>query len=300
LEKTDAHAAQAGPQRLKVIYIMGAARSGSSILGVVLGNCAGTFFAGELFGYLENSGRGVGEREQSYWAALRERLPAVPEVLRDGRTASAFYKSVALFKPSLRRIRTGPLRLTFREHEATFLRALARDAGAEVLIDSSSYPLRAKELTDVDGLDIRLIYVLRDPRSVVASFTGSEWKFYNSKRRTNAYLAMTASVAMGIFLSHPRERRLLVRYEDLVREPEAAVRRVLEMAGMDCAVPDLDALAPGSPFGANKLVFRANQTVSEGGPIAFRRSTSRPPRDVFTQILQAPFMAAARLLRPQT
>jgi len=279
---------------------MGAARSGSSILGVVLGNCAGTFFAGELFGYLENSGRGVGEREMSHWAALRERMPQVPEALRDDHTASAFYKSVALFKPSLYRIRTGPLRPVFRQHEAQFLRALASDAGAETLIDSSSYPLRAKELAAVDGIDLRLIYVLRDPRSVVASFTGSEWKFYNTKRRTNAYLAMTASVATSIFLGHPRNKRLLVRYEDLVREPEAVVRQVLDMAGIDCAVPDLDALAPGNPFGANKLVFRANQAVSEGGPIAFRRGESRPPSDTFTQILQAPFMAVARLLRPQT
>jgi hypothetical protein len=277
---------------------MGAARSGSSILGVVLGNCEGTFFAGELFGYLENSGRGVGEREKTYWAALRERLPSVPEQLGNGRTASAFYKSVALFKPSLRRIRKGPLRRLFEEHEAHFLRALARDAGAEVLIDTSSYPLRAKELSEVEGVDLRLVYVLRDPRSVAASFTGSEWKFYNSKKKTNAYLAMTACVASAVFLGQPREKRLLVRYEDLVRDPESTVRRILEMAGMDCAVPDLDALEPGNPFGANKLVFRASQSVSEGGPIAFRRGTSKPPADAVTAALQAPFMAFSKLLRP--
>lgn len=35
------------PERPKVIYVMGAGRSGSTILGVVLGNCTNVFDAGE-------------------------------------------------------------------------------------------------------------------------------------------------------------------------------------------------------------------------------------------------------------
>ena len=40
----------------KVIYVMGAGRSGSTILGVTLGNCADVFFAGELDKWLPRGG----------------------------------------------------------------------------------------------------------------------------------------------------------------------------------------------------------------------------------------------------
>ncbi|HEX4467726.1 MAG TPA: hypothetical protein VH025_11110, partial [Solirubrobacteraceae bacterium] len=41
----------------KVLYVMGAGRSGSTILGVMLGNCEGIFYAGELDKWLPREGR---------------------------------------------------------------------------------------------------------------------------------------------------------------------------------------------------------------------------------------------------
>jgi len=46
------------PVRPTVIYVMGAGHSGSSILGVALGNCAGVFYAGEVDEWLLKGGAG--------------------------------------------------------------------------------------------------------------------------------------------------------------------------------------------------------------------------------------------------
>ena len=40
----------------KVIYVLGAHRSGSTVLGVTLGNCADFVFAGEVHSWLTRSG----------------------------------------------------------------------------------------------------------------------------------------------------------------------------------------------------------------------------------------------------
>ena len=44
------------PEKPKVLYIIGAHRSGSTVLGVTLGNCADMFFAGELHSWLSRGG----------------------------------------------------------------------------------------------------------------------------------------------------------------------------------------------------------------------------------------------------
>ena len=55
---------------------MGAGRSGSTILGVCLGNCDGVFYAGELDKWLPRKGRPAGEREErrELWSRVRERV----------------------------------------------------------------------------------------------------------------------------------------------------------------------------------------------------------------------------------
>lgn len=64
--------------RTRVLYVMGAGRSGSTILGVTLGNCEGVFYAGELDKWLTRSGQptlGGQEREQ-FWQRVRARVSA--------------------------------------------------------------------------------------------------------------------------------------------------------------------------------------------------------------------------------
>jgi hypothetical protein len=278
-------------ESVKIVYTMGAARSGSTILGVTLGNCDGFFYAGELRGWLEKSGtpRLDGEQRIRFWALVNDEVKAPRELA--GSAPHDIERSISLLRPRSwwRRRR---LRSRYRDTARELFGAIARVANARYVIDTSSYPLRARELKKVDGLDVYLLYVVRDPHSVIASFTGREWKFRESTLLTNLYLSITTLLSTLVFLAHPRERRLLVRHEDFIADPARVLRQVLDRVESPATLPDLGSLKTGVAFGGNRLL-RSGETIALRG--APERSPRRSP---VTALLQLPWAPVLRLLRP--
>src|ERR1700683_3122094 len=118
------------PVRPKVIYVMGAGRSGSTILGVTLGNCEQFFFAGELDKWLARSG--VPQLEDAerirFWSAVRDDVDGAEDLF--GYSAQrCLERSSALF-----RIREWPnrgrLRERYRRVSENVYRAVSGEAGA--------------------------------------------------------------------------------------------------------------------------------------------------------------------------
>ncbi len=288
--QTDEAAAGTKPPggRPKVVYLMGTARNGSTILGVALGNCEGVFYAGELRGWLEKSGVPTlkGDERARFWSAVREQVDGADLY---GKTAGAqIERAPAAFR--LRRRRA--LRDRYRRVTKQLYGAIARTAQASYVVDSSSYPLRARELQRIAGIELFLVYVLRDPQSVVASFTGAEWRFSRSQLRTNAYLWLTNLLAVSVFYRQPPERRLVLRYEDLVAQPGAVMRALLDALSSSAELPDFGSLELGVPFQGNRL-------LRTQGPVALRRGAEIPARrSRLTAAMQLPWRVFAARLRP--
>src|SRR5258708_10107553 len=89
-------------ERTKVVYVIGAGHSGSTILGLTLGNCDGVFFAGEVARWLRYDGRPPleGEERAELWRRVREQVDGPPQLLRPG--ARALEQSSALPPPRTR------------------------------------------------------------------------------------------------------------------------------------------------------------------------------------------------------
>jgi hypothetical protein len=272
-------------ERVGLVYVMGAGHSGSTILGITLGNCDGFFYAGELEEWLMTAARphwGAAER-QDFWSAVKERIGDV-DVLFGGSANRCLERSSASFRvdlwPARRRLRPAYRRLA-RE----LIDVVADVSGARYVIDTSHFPLRARELRELPGIDLYLIYLVRDPRAVVASNTRElsphelaeiRWR----KLTMNADLWLTQLLAMRTFVSHPPDRRMLVRHEDFLADPDGVTRQILAMLGSEAELPDLDALAVQAPLQGNQLI-RAER-------VAVRRAAgSPPPRDPFTSVAQA-------------
>ncbi len=270
---------------------MGAARSGSTILGVTLGNCDGFFYAGELRGWLEKSGtpRLAGEERIEFWGLVSKEVKTPPELA--GSAPQHLERSLSLLRPRSWAHRRR-LRSRYRETMGALFGAVARTAGVTHVIDSSSYPLRARELKKVEGLDVYVVYVVRDPHSVIASFTGPEWRFSDSTLVTNLYLSMTTLLSTLVFLAHPRARRLFVRHEAFIADPHGVLRRVLDCAESSAPLPDLSALRTGIAFGGNRLLRTGEAIALHGAP----EQTAR--RSLLTTLLQLPSALVLRLLRP--
>jgi Sulfotransferase family len=276
--------------RPRVIYVMGAGRSGSTILGVALGNCADVFYAGELDRWLVRAG--VPKRETpellGFWRRVLERM-VVPVGLLGGPSTSLERSSALLDvrRWAMRR----RLRPSYRRAAEDLYQAIQQTAGVTHLVDSSHYPMRARELQAVAGIDLYLLYLVREPRRVVASLGREDVR----ERRfgllaANAYLLLTQLLSLFVFLRHPRGRRIFVRHEDLLEDPERVLEEILRQCASAAAVPDLTALRTGLPFHGNRLI--------ESDVVSLSRGSKPAPRSLLTDCLQSPLAAVAARLRP--
>lgn len=282
-------------ERPKVLYVMGTARSGSTILGVTLGNCDRVFYAGELGGWLVKSGVSslAGDERARFWGRVRDRVTDAGELFGD-EAHECLEVSISLL-----RIRDWPrrrrLRQSYRRVSEGLYRAIADESGATHIVDTSSHPLRAREMRALGGIDLYLIYMVRDPESVVESFTRSDVaRFSKSVLTTNAYVWFTNLLASLVFVSHPRDRRLFVRYEDFVANPEGVTDEIMNHCHGCASRPDFAALRTGIPFQGNRL-------LREGQVVAFKRDIGALPRwSRLTTAFQLPWTVVLSRLRPAT
>jgi Sulfotransferase family len=281
----------------KVLYVMGAGRSGSTILGVCLGNCEGFFFAGELEEWLvaAQGPRWAAPERESFWDLVRARVDDA-EGLSGGAANRCIERSSAIFRIDLWPARWR-MRGAYRRVAQRLIDAVAEVAQARFVIDSSHFPLRARELRRLEGVELHLIYLVRDPQAVVASNVAdlSLHEVAETRWRTlvmNANLWLTQLLSVYTFLRQPPERRLLVRHEDFLADPEVVLRRILAMTGVDAQIPDLSRLQVGAPLQANRLI--------RSDTVAVRRTAQaeRVPRSLFTALLQAPWQPVLRRLAP--
>jgi hypothetical protein len=286
-----------GLEKPKVIYVMGYGKSGSTILGVTLGNCADIFFAGELCTWLMGWGKPVlgGTERTSFWEDVRRDVegtvgPVGNEAFqRLERGLSAFRLDRWL---SRRRLR-GP----FRSVTEDLYRSIASRAGVRYVVDTSHLPLRARELRGMRGIELYLVFLVRNTEGVVASHmrqVKNEDDAGERRRRfftINARLWVAYLLSVIVFLRHPRDRRLLVRHEDFIADPEGVLRQILDMAGSSAEIPDLTALNTGIPLRGNRLT-RSEMVALNAKPAPPRR------RSRLMRAVQRPWTLILALLHP--
>ncbi len=141
--------------------------------------------------------------------------------------------------------------------------AIRESTGCRVLVDSSKLPSYGALLETLPGVELYVLHLVRDPRATA-------WSWLRRKRLTDtpaprlmqrqppgksAAMWMVWNLTAALLWSGgPRYLRL--RYEDLVRRPEAAVRRIAELVGESPAalpfpVPGRVALAPTHSVAGN-------------------------------------------------
>ncbi len=270
----------------QVLFVGGMPRSGSTLFDLMVGQLPGHCDVGELF-YMWQAG------------LLRDQLCACGQVF----SACPFWQAVgtAAFGgwdhvdatevlELQRRVDTTsrlPLSLVGRllpRHAASVARylglvarlyaAIAEVSGARVVVDSSKRPSTAHLLARAAGVDLRVVQVVRDPRGVVNSW--SRQVPLPDKAGARAYLkrrTMRETVRRWLtvnLLTEVLARRGVpvarVRYEDLVREPVAAMEVVQRLMG---EVPTPEAT---SFLGPDGLATGASHAIA-GGRVRMRSGT---------------------------
>jgi hypothetical protein len=280
-------------QKPRVIYVMGASRSGTTIFGVTLGNCASIFDAGELMSWLRRSGvpNFEGAERTQFWSGVRDEVAGGADLFGNQAWLCLEHSSSLVRVDRWRSRRR--LRPRYRQITEDLYRTVMKASGTRNIVDTSHYPLRVRELQALNGIDLYLIYLVRNPQSVVASFSRRN---INQKPMspflTNAYLWLTHLLAVLTFLRHPRDRRLFVSYEDFTASPESVLRHIMDRLEIADSLPDFDSLKRGIPFQGNRLLWSDDV-------LPLRKDSNPEARGLsITRILQFPWVAIHSRLRP--
>jgi hypothetical protein len=268
---------------VRVLYVGGLGRSGSTLLDRLLGQVPGFEAVGEIVYLWDHSlgrdhdcGCGKRFRDCPLWTAVgEEAFGGWSRVDAEGtlalqRRVDHTYRVPLLVAPWLRPAFARDL----RDYASAMGRVLAavRDvSGAQVVVDSSKYPAPAFVLRRAPEVDLRVVHIVRDPRGVAHSWgrtvrrpeqQGSVQEFMprwapglSARRWVTSNLLMQALGLLGVPV-------LRLRYEDLVRDPAAALRRVIDFAGVPLDDASLAFLEPGAAqLGPNH--------TADGNPMRF-------------------------------
>jgi hypothetical protein len=274
------------PSRVRVLYIAGTGRSGSTLLANTLGQVKGIFNAGEIRyiwqrGLLENRLCGCGRQfhDCPLWQEiLREAAgPGTPDAGAMFKLQSRLTRVRHLPSLALRRDPSGsPDFETYRAVLVRLYRAVVGATGAEVVVDSSKLPSYGRLLGLMPEIDLHVVQLVRDPRSAATSWArvkeqpdrGVAGSMERMSPLRSALLWDLWNSTSKPFLAPPSAHYLRLRYEDFVAEPRASVQRIVQMLGMgDAQLPFKD---------SSTVILGPNHTVAgnpdrlRSGPVVIR------------------------------
>lgn len=139
-----------------------------------------------------------------------------------------------------------------------FVEAVLETTGASVFFDTSKGPSRLGRLLSISDLDLRVITLVRDVRAYAASATRRGKALADAAETWKKdQLAIRALVS-----TLPADRRMVIRYEDLCRDPRGTLGRLWDF----CGVPRID--VPSRVFSHEHHVL--GNSIRLGGPIEVR------------------------------
>ncbi len=236
----------------KHIFITGSGHSGSTLVDLILGAHSKIFSIGEIKQwerYIHENKYCSCEREVvncPFWKAIRERLLVnngidiftAPEKFRffidsehNSSSKLRYWSLIAAAACS-----TASINLTsvykqeqqIATHIYTLYNLVSNTSGKPIVVDSSKSPLLMKLLWLKKPKDFKAIYLVRDGRAVLNS------NLRKNKKLLFAVKGWIKGNRLVTFLSRTMGSNiLLVRYEDICRNPEKEIKRICLFIGID-------------------------------------------------------------------
>jgi len=249
---------------LEVLYISGAPRSGTTLLGMILGQLPGFCDVGELWALWRPAFRngdlcGCGQTVSRcpFWLAVVEQALGPDFASIGPQMGDLHRRSMGTMRAPLVWLHTkGWRRRPSYEHYATTLsrhyHAIAEESGARVVVDSSKMASDALLASSLPGISLSVIHCVRDPRGVAWSWKkqarqpGPHGRPLDQHGPTASAARWMAYNAFAQSFLAPRlgDRFRTLRYEDLMADPIIVIRDLARWLGAD---PDTVPLVDGPP-----------------------------------------------------
>ena len=303
-------------EKIQVIYIAGMMRSGSTILGRLLGELPGAVHVGELGLFTTPAFPAVSTCECrqpmggcEFWQAVFGHIEGF-----GAWDIEALEKTRREHRLRLLPRRLLPKTADQKRRLGAYLAALGalygavRDvSGARVIIDGSKDPLYGFLLSQVPNLDVHLVHLVRDSRAV--AFSHQRVKKYlphsadpgNLPRAAPWQTALAWNATTLLLGLVRRPRPLLLRYEDFVADPAASIRRVWEPTGepeppLEFLQSPMLHLHPGHTVAGNPDRFQSEVKLK---PDLEWQTTMPPAAQRLVTALTAPLLLRLGYLKPK-
>jgi Sulfotransferase family len=271
---------------LKVLSVVGAGRSGTTVLASVLAEYDGFASAGELRWLWQRGLRegrpcacGKTPDDCDVWSEVAVRSLGTPGPTRTAKVERIVKAQRELLRMDnrIRAIRSvgnpgdsaSAQLQTVRDASEAACRAFAAVSDARVVIDTSKRALDAAMLTSHDDIEQYVLHVVRDPRAVVHSWRNAKSFSVDGETHTMGTRRLGGTVRRWWWSSLaaemlqrqvPASRWLRIRYEDFAQRPEAVIGEVLTLLG---EAPDR------SPFQDGHTVMLHPNHMVAGNPSRF-------------------------------
>lgn len=266
--------------KIKVLTINGWGRSGSTILGSLLGQFDGFFYGGELrniwnMSLIKNRlcGCSVPFKECSLWRkifdfAFNGASNVDAEKVTHVMQSTTRMRHIPLkFLPGAKKLFTFRLKY-YLDHVRKLFLSIKSVTECKVIVDSSKSVLYSYLLSLIDDLDVYVVHLIRDPRGV--AFSKTKEKIQPDSKEIiymHKFSAFDSSMVWGfrniateLYWVNNKEKYIMVRYEDFVKEPREIINKILNFTGEN---------PTGSPFLSENEIKLAGSHSVWGNPSRF-------------------------------
>ncbi|MEQ9303364.1 MAG: sulfotransferase [Marinoscillum sp.] len=278
---------------IKVIYIGGYSRSGSTILDILLSNHAQIVGTGELC-YLYDDSKNADRTctcgqpypKCNFWGDYLSSndIDHASQIIKEVEGRSNFYR---LLDGNIDR----KLLDKYTVIQEGLYRYIAEKSGCSIIVDSSKTTRdmvgRPLALSRYTSLDLKMIHLLKNGKATTQSYVskGRNWAMEGHGgndmlqgmrsifgwKLANKLALQTGKILDGAYLP--------LKYEDFVENPEISLRRLgdfvdLDFESLNKIVSSKQVIAPHHHVGGNRLRLKSNLSLKVGKPIA-------PDLDIF-------------------
>jgi len=265
-------------KKIKVIYIAGEGRSGSTLLERILGQHPQIFAAGELKhiwerSFIENQLCSCGKpfNDCPVWQGIVESFLEKRNRLEPQSVIEAFKKTSRIrhyiFGKNLKNCYSEFINDIYTD----LYRSILENTKKEFVIDASKHPVFAHILAQNKKIVLYVIHLIRDVRGVAYSWTKKrerpeithrkEYMPRYSVVRTALSWSIVNKIASDLKV-YPTLKYIRIFYEELVSNPKETLEKIYKRLEVDLNFNDLF-------LDDRTIVLKTNHTVS-GNPFRFK------------------------------
>ncbi|ABR63371.1 sulfotransferase [Sinorhizobium medicae] len=274
-------------QPVRIAYIAGYGRSGSTILDIALGQHASVMGAGEVTSLTRHVWRhneycacGNAIRDCSFWSSVFQdwSTSGGSGLMEEYSGLQERFEGLSMLMRLLSGIGLGKQFSLYTLHTKRLLEAMHAHSGRQTIVDSSKLPGRAMAMAQIPGIDMRVIHLVRDGRGVAWSLlkgyerdakSGLQKEIRpKSVFRTAVRWSMVNLAVEYLSRKLGPEKVMRVRYEDFASDPVAVMQKIgtfleLDLGPVGASLQKGEVMATGHQVAGNRLRMNASIALNK-------------------------------------